>query len=62
MVVCRIRYACRRVLVNLIFRLYMVFSNVIVDIYDDREQYTRSNAATTRPLTSVRLAETLVRD
>ena len=33
-----------------------------MDQRTDKEQYTRSNAVTTRPLTLVRLVETLARD
>ena len=32
MLVCRIRYTCRKVPVNFMFRLSMVLSNVIVDV------------------------------
>ena len=39
MVVCRIRNTCRIVPVDLVFRLQMVFSNVIVDLTISRRSF-----------------------
>ena len=41
---------------------YLLMSRTKTNRMTDREQYTRSNAATARPLTSVKLVETLACD
>ena len=56
MVVCRIRYTCRRVPVNLMFRLKMMLSNVIVDVTIPRCSFVfgQSRAKVSAGFTNVR--------